>query len=505
MIKDRNQTHSMFSTLKAEIALNVRLLIACTPLLPLLLFSGCGNDAQIGMKSGKSVGGETTQSRDGDSPSLQILDGSYSIKFLQPTLLKASPDQSSTLPADKKCGIRAGLHLAVYEKPAVVNSHWFVKIKGNPEGCGFSEGYVYEQHVVVPELARANYMLPLPGAVVTSTWCTCRNIGTSPHIGLDLAKGGIMKSYALSGSYVQSVVFNGGCGWEVTLRDDGGAVWLYRHLNQPALQRGQKLKMGDYVGLHQNYPDSSCGNGAHLHLERLTSGAFGDKSLGRTCQYGYTSCNYNPRTPFAGVGDQGSLSAPSQVDREFKDLGPMVDEQQFEAKDFAPVSDFSEMGCQPMQAQPASSELLLDRDFAEPAKDQALVSQGTAAAGRPELGVKAFGLQSAGQEYGVLTWQMAVRSGGAENSANRCATKPQSGSAAAQLPCIVGYDVYVEDPSGALLRVASEQNSRNRPVKLTPESRFCLLTRTSGRYAVRAQLSSGASIMSWGNISKAIP
>lgn len=500
MTRDRYQTHSIRMMRKSWLA----------ALLPIFLLSGCGNDAQTGMRSGKSVVRETAQSRDADGPSMQLLDGSYSIKFLQPTLLKASPEQSSKLPADKKCGIPAGLHLAVYEKPVVENSHWFVKIKGNPQGCGFSEGYVYEQHAVVPELARANYTLPLPGAVVTSTWCTCRNIGTSPHIGLDLAKNGTMNSYALSGSYVQSVVFNGGCGWEVTLRDDGGAVWLYRHLNRPALQRGQKLKMGDYVGVHQSYPDSSCGNGAHLHLERLTSGAFGDKSMGRTCQYGYTTCNYNPRTPFVGVGDQGLLSATSQVDGEFKDLGPMVDEQQFEAKEIAPASEYSELGCQPMQAQPASSDLLLDRDFVEQAKDQALPSQVTGGASRPELGVKTFGLQSSGQEYGVLTWQMAVRSRGAENTANRCSAQPQlssaaGGSEASQLPCIVGYEVYVEDPSGALLRVAAEQNSRNRPVSLSTDSRFCLLGRTSGRYAVRAKLSSGASVVTWGSIAKVTP
>lgn len=484
---------------------SVQVILTCIGL------AGCGNEIQSGIAGGKAMTAERAQSREAEVSQLQLADGSYSIKFLQPTLFKASPDQSAKLPAEKKCPVRAGLHLAVYEKPIIVSAHWFVKIKGNPEGCSFSEGYVFEQHAMSPELAQANYMLPLPGASVTSTWCACRNIGTSPHIGLDLAKGGIMQSYALSGSYVQSVVFNGGCGWEVTLRDDGGAVWLYRHLNQPAVQRGQKLKMGDYIGLHQNYPDSSCGNGAHLHLERLTAGAFGDKSMGRTCQYGYTTCNYNPRTPFVGLGGlgvqgtQATLVETAQVDGGFRDSSPMVEEQPTDAKDFAGVGESSGKGCQPMQIQPVASDLLLERDFIDGAKDQGVATQGAVATSRLALGVKEFSLVSTGQDSAVLTWQMAVRSGGEENGMNRCAPNAQvsqSASNSSHLPCIVGYEVFVEDTAGSLVRLASEQNTRNRPVKLTADSRFCLLSRTSGRYAVRAQLSSGAAVVSSGNITK---
>ena len=407
---------------------------------------------------------------------------SYSIKVTAETIFKARRANSRDLPKDQVCGLPQGLHLAVFEAPTVEADHWFVKIKGNPQGCRFSEGYIFEQHAVVPELAIANYRLPIPGSVVTSSWCNCRNIGTSPHIGLDLARSGSMRSYALANGYVQNVTFNGGCGWEVTYRDDGGAVWLYRHLNEPPVRRGQYLGMGALIGSHGSYPTSGCGSGPHLHLERLTSGGFGDKSAGRSCQYGYSSCNYDPRTPFR-TGDPKALSLGVQT-LEPASTGLVMEQGMVAAK---PLPDGSS-GCQNFQSQATlvapklQADLLAFRDHVRQTE------------GSPTLLVPNFEARSAGPDRLTLSWRLALASDKGEPLANRCGPvgDPKSSES---LRCLVGYEIYLEGLDGKLFRVAAEQNVRNLEPAVSQDARFCVQRNLSGRVFVRAHLDDGRALV----------
>jgi len=151
--------------------------------------------------------------------------------------------------------------------------------------------------------AGPNWALPIPNGFPSSDWCVCRNIGTSPHIGWDLvSNASTMQSVAAeSGKITSGPTLNGGCGWELGLTDRFGTVWYYRHLNKPNLVNGQSVAAGAVMGIHRDYPSSSCGSGAHLHLERLSGGYFNDSSVSKNCTGTLKSCNYDPRKPWPSV------------------------------------------------------------------------------------------------------------------------------------------------------------------------------------------------------------
>lgn len=155
---------------------------------------------------------------------------------------------------------------------------------------------------------------PLPGATTTSAWCVCRAIGTSPHIGIDIAtRSGSMVSRAVADGEILEARFNGECGWEVLLRDPNGAKWRYRHLNKPYVETGDRVVTGRELGEHRDYPKTGCGTGEHLHLERLSASRAvpSDREKGKSCSYGYRSCNFDP----------GIIS---QMNREAKMFPPQI-------------------------------------------------------------------------------------------------------------------------------------------------------------------------------------
>jgi hypothetical protein len=122
-----------------------------------------------------------------------------------------------------------------------------------------------------------DYYYPLrPGQdpAITSNWCELRNIGTSPHIGTDFADyPAVLTSQAIFSGRIDSIEFGGPtCGYEVFLTDDRGAVWRYMHCNAPNLKVGQRVKGGDVMCTHSQYPRLPCGLGTHLHLDRYKLG-----------------------------------------------------------------------------------------------------------------------------------------------------------------------------------------------------------------------------------------
>jgi murein DD-endopeptidase MepM/ murein hydrolase activator NlpD len=146
----------------------------------------------------------------------------------------------------------------------------------------------------------SDFVFPLIGGFFGDAWCKCRDIGTSPHIGQDINADGQEISVAVSDGTVDEISFQSSCGYAVTFKDSLGASWIYRHLNKPTFDRGDKIKAGQKIGSHSSYPTSGCGTGPHLHLERRSAGLHSGTGEGqssertKSCQYGARTCYFDP-------------------------------------------------------------------------------------------------------------------------------------------------------------------------------------------------------------------
>lgn len=161
----------------------------------------------------------------------------------------------------------------------------------------------------------SRYVFPVVSGTFGSAWCTCRSIGTSPHVGQDIIDNGVgsQRSIAMSNGQVVGMTFDSACGWRVQFKDSMGAVWHYVHLNKPFVAESQIVPRGTVLGINGDYPTAGCGSGPHLHLERRSPGVFGSPEEFRTCQYGATTCYYNPRSPIEAAMVIRSESARSAV------------------------------------------------------------------------------------------------------------------------------------------------------------------------------------------------
>lgn len=145
--------------------------------------------------------------------------------------------------------------------------------------------------------ALAEYVFPVITGEWGSMWCVCRSVGTSPHVGQDInsASSGREVSVAISNGVVLDVTFDDSCGWSVWFEDSHRSAWRYVHLNKPNVKVGDIVTRGQALGSHSEYPRASCGAGPHLHLERRSPGVHGSPEEFRSCQYGRSSCYYNPK------------------------------------------------------------------------------------------------------------------------------------------------------------------------------------------------------------------
>ena len=229
------------------------------------------------------------------------------------TFFKKTTGDSTTLPASDKCLLNVNQSIGAINY-GIVGTHWKIKLAGALSGCGFSDGYLFKDHVAVSGNP-SGYTYPLPSGVLGSGWCVCRNVGTSPHIGQDTyTTSGGMRAVAVQSGIVESVTFDSSCGYFVNLRDDRGALWRYVHLNSPGVAQGARVTNGQQLATISSYPTSACGTGAHLHWERRSAGPFADASTGKDCGQGFRSCNFDPvkpwRTTTAGVS---SFASPAET------------------------------------------------------------------------------------------------------------------------------------------------------------------------------------------------
>lgn len=143
----------------------------------------------------------------------------------------------------------------------------------------------------------SDFVFPLPGGTFGSAWCVCRSIGTSPHIGQDITTpAGDQISVSVAEANVTKVAFDSSCGYSVELVDTNGAKWIYRHCDQPFVSEGSSISTGQKVCKHERWPTSGCGTGPHLHLERRSASKAipGDREHGKSCEFGYNTCYFDP-------------------------------------------------------------------------------------------------------------------------------------------------------------------------------------------------------------------
>ncbi len=244
--------------------------------------------------------------------------GSLAVQITSSTYFKKTPKQSSELPSSDKCYMGEGLYALGANAVASAPTHYQITLAQNLANCSFKSGYVFYDHTqwkkpYVPP-AKPQFTFPLPGGYYTSGWCKCRNIGTSPHIGQDISKGGTKKAVAVQNGKLTSTTYSSSCGYISYLKDDWGANWRYVHLNRPSVSAGSRVSPGQHLAYISQYPKSGCGSGAHLHFERRSAGYFKDSPASKSCQNGKQSCYYDPIKPWRSSYNAKSIQTLSVDD-----------------------------------------------------------------------------------------------------------------------------------------------------------------------------------------------
>jgi murein DD-endopeptidase MepM/ murein hydrolase activator NlpD len=311
----------------------------------------------------------------------------------------------------------------------------------------------------------SEYVFPVISGDFGSMWCVCRSVGTSPHVGQDIngASGIPEVSVAMSNGVVLDVSFDSACGWSVWFEDSHQSTWRYLHLNQPRVRVGQVVARGQALGAHADYPQASCGTGPHLHLERRSPGVHGSPEEFRSCQYGRSSCYYNPKV----LIEQARVL---RSEREARDVAAA------EAKTvFASASlSLSE----PSGIEPLARHLNLESGSAVQARAEDLPGVGSYDSCLRRLRPAWIEPDDAGEILGlpelrsmdvqvnfrlnrdVLSFSIVAGA----NPENRCATGD----------CIESWQLFGEDESGRLLQILSVPGSRDVPLNLSAERGVCL-------------------------------
>ena len=304
--------------------------------------------------------------------------------------------------------------------------------------------------------AGPNWTLPMPNGYPSSDWCVCRNIGTSPHIGWDLVNNaGTMQSVAAeSGRITSGPTLNGGCGWEMELTDRFGTVWYYRHMNKPNLVNGQSVAAGAVMGIHQDYPSSSCGSGPHLHLERLSSGYFNDSSVSKNCTGTLKSCNYDPRTPWPSVRT-AAASDPLKLLQDDAGITPTtLSEEEISINRSCRVNpnsyatvELNQSDKQTAQALPSSIKL-------------------------------SFNTERTPADFSFQTSRYALSAHFIDNPSNQCSAKDN---------CIVAWELDAQIVGGSYKRIFIDNALRNTAAEMSVESAYCTPTDATGATRVILQ------------------
>jgi len=305
--------------------------------------------------------------------------------------------------------------------------------------------------------AGPNWALPMPNGYPSSDWCVCRNIGTTPHIGWDLVNNaGTMQSVAAeSGKITRGPTLNGGCGWELELTDRFGTVWYYRHMNRPSLVNGQSVAAGAAMGIHRDYPSSSCGSGPHLHLERLSKGYFNDNSVSKNCTGTLKSCNFDPRKAWPSVRTAVYADPLKLIQNDAEvDTKMPTDEEisinrscRVNPNSYASVDTNQADGRQTVQALPSSIKLT-------------------------------FNIERTPEGLSFQTSRYALSAHFVDNPSNQCSAKDN---------CIVAWQLDAQVADGSYQRIFIDNALRNTAAEMSVESAYCTPANATGKARVILQ------------------
>jgi hypothetical protein len=181
-----------------------------------------------------------------------------------------------------------------------------------------------------------------------------------------------------------------------------------------------------------------------LHFERRSAGAFADNEIIKTCQFGPSSCNWNPNSPFQAMLKSTSAS---------RVIANMTER--------AEIANAS--GCRVSPESYGKVSLATVEQF--PATRRA---NGLSFAGE---------LVAQGQKR-VLNVAAAL----GQNSDNACST----GS------CLASWSVVAETANGELVRIFHDGAIKNRPVVAPAEEAHCMPKNATGKLFILATDQSGA-------------
>jgi Peptidase family M23 len=307
------------------------------------------------------------------------------------------------------------------------------------------------------QVASPDWRLPIANGFTTSDWCVCRDQipnASSPHIGWDIVNNANpMNSVAIeSGKITRGPTLNGSCGWEMEITDRFSTVWYYRHMNKPSLTNGQAVSAGQFLGIHRDYPSSGggCGNGAHLHFERLSAGFFGDSSVTKTCANGARSCNFDPRKPFPAFAKSSAITAVSPLYSNAPELEP---------------------------AELSEAAIARNRVCRVDPKSYPVLNASTWAALPPAP--KSLKIQMSAATSSVGKYSSPVLSARAEfigNPKNQCVAGKQN--------CVVSWALYGEQANGRYARMLTDASLRNVTPVIDRQAQFCAPAQNTGRYVL---------------------
>lgn len=321
-----------------------------------------------------------------------------------------------------------------------------------------------------PKSPMSDWLFPILDGRYGSMWCVCRNIGTSPHIGVDLidsAKLPDQVSIAMSNGKVESVEYDASCGWSVMFRDSSDSLWRYLHLNKPGVKKGQEVVRGTTLGINRDYPKAGCGAGTHLHLERRSAGRFGSKEEFRSCQYGRTSCYYNPVSPIEKTIRLADNSARQRVvnqtlakinNKDTSVLALSNTQVPDSGLDFAQAK---------VEAKSTSSAALCNSVLKTTRVDGALSSLKEHAYSS-KLRVDHFDAKEVDKSLLLMSFKMSLDS----NVENTC--KGKSSASPLDMDCIQSWKLFVKSSRGENYLAFEATGTGNAPVELRAEQLTCL-------------------------------
>jgi hypothetical protein len=304
------------------------------------------------------------------------------------------------------------------------------------------------------QVASPDWRLPVPNGFTSSDWCVCRDQlpnATSPHIGWDLVNNANpITSLAIeSGKITRGPTLNGVCGWELEITDRFNTIWYYRHMNKPNLSNGQSVTAGQSLGVHRDYPEPGCGNGAHLHFERLSAGFFGDSSVTKTCANGARSCNFDPRKPFPAFAKSAAAN-----------VSPLYSN--------APVAEAVELSREDI----ARNRVCRVDPRSYPEVDgQAFSSLASVP--------KNLKIEMSAAIASVGNYSSPVLSARAEFIGN-----PKNQCIAGKNNCVVSWTLYAERKNGNYARMLSDASLRNVTPVIDRQAQFCAPVENTGRYVL---------------------